>query len=98
MKWSWKIGSIFGIPVKVHLTFVLLLILVFFAGIPLIGIGGIKGMIFVILVFASVVFHELSHSMVARYYGINVLDITLLPIGGVGRACLIRLRTRARKL
>jgi len=85
MKWSFRIGSIFGIPVKVHVTFLLLLVLVYFAGLSIVGTGGLAGVIFIILVFASVVFHELSHSLVARYYGINVVDITLLPIGGVAR-------------
>jgi stage IV sporulation protein FB len=85
MKWSFKIGSIFGIPVKVHVTFLLLLLLVYFIGHKIVGIGGLHGVIFVVLVFASVVFHELSHAMVARHYGIQVTDITLLPIGGVAR-------------
>jgi Zn-dependent protease/CBS domain-containing protein len=85
MKWSFRIGSIMGIPVKVHLTFVLLLALIFFVGNSIIGIGGLNGVVFVVLIFASVVFHELSHSMVARHYGIEVVDITLLPIGGVAR-------------
>jgi Zn-dependent protease/CBS domain-containing protein len=85
MKWSFKIGSIMGIPVKIHLTFLLLLLLVYFAGASVIGSGGLNGVIFVVLVFASVVFHELSHALVARHYGINVVDITLLPIGGVAR-------------
>lgn len=85
MKWSFRIGSIFGIPVTVHITFLLLLLLVFFAGQSIIGTGGLNGVVFVILVFASVVFHELSHATVARHYGINVVDITLLPIGGVAR-------------
>jgi Zn-dependent protease/CBS domain-containing protein len=85
MRWSWKIGSILGIPVRVHFTFLLLLVLIFFAGNSFIGIGGVSGVVFVILVFGSVVAHELSHSMVARYFGIEVVDITLLPIGGVAR-------------
>ncbi len=85
MKWSIRVGSIFGIPVKLHLTFLLLLVLIYFIGPSLIGIGGMQGVVFVVLVFASVVFHELSHAMVARHYGIQVSDITLLPIGGVAR-------------
>lgn len=85
MKWSLRIGSLFGIPVKVHVTFLLLLILIYFAGTRIIGTGGLDGVIFVVLVFASVVFHELSHAFVARHYGIDVVDITLLPIGGVAR-------------
>lgn len=85
MKWSIRIGSILGIPLKVHLTFLLLLALIYFIGHKIVGIGGLHGVIFVVLVFASVVFHELSHAMVARHYGIQVTDITLLPIGGVAR-------------
>ncbi len=85
MKWSFKIGSIMGIPVKVHITFLLLLALVYLAGASVIGIGGLSGVILVVLVFASVVFHEMSHCLVARQFGIGVEDITLLPIGGISR-------------
>ena len=58
MKWSFKIGSILGIPLKVHVTFLLLLLIIYFAGGSIIGIGGMHGLIFVVLIFASVVFHE----------------------------------------
>lgn len=85
MKWAFRIGSVLGIPLKVHITFLLLLLIVFFVGDRFIGTGGMRGLIFVVLIFASVVFHELSHALVARHYGIKVIDITLLPIGGVAR-------------
>ncbi len=39
----------------------------------------------VILVFGSVVFHELAHSLVSRGYGVPVKEIELYPFGGVAR-------------
>ena len=45
----------------------------------------ILGIITSLLFFFSVVFHELSHSMVAKSYGIEVDSITLFVFGGVSR-------------
>ena len=75
MKGSIKLFKIFGISINIHITFFLLLLLV----IP----GGIKWVALVIGVFFFVTVHELCHSLMAKYFGIDVREITLLPIGGV---------------
>jgi len=87
MKWSWRIGSIAGIGLYVHATFLLLL--------AWIAVGeyqrtasvaaALVGVVFVLAVFGTVVLHELGHALAARRYGIRTRDITLLPIGGVAR-------------
>ncbi|GAB4255317.1 MAG: site-2 protease family protein [Thermoleophilia bacterium] len=87
MRWSWKIFSAFGIAVRVHVTF--LLIVAYFAFVWGVvrepgGVGGaLYGVVLVILLFGLVVVHELTHSRVAQVYGIQVRSITLLPIGGM---------------
>ncbi len=81
MKFSIKILSIFGIPVELHVSFILLMLfiyaLVFLKVVPL------QWAILLTLVFVTVVIHELSHSYVAKRYGVTIERIILLPIGGV---------------
>jgi len=77
MPWSLKFGSIFGIPVELHITFLLLLLMFSFFG--------VMPLIVVILLFVSVFIHELAHSLVGRHYGAKIKKITLLPIGGVSQ-------------
>lgn len=43
------------------------------------------GCLFVVLVFLSVLVHELGHSAMAQHFGNRVLDVTLWPFGGVAR-------------
>lgn len=87
MKWSWRIGSLSGIALYVHATFVLLLAWVAVAGYQSTqsALSAFNGVVFVLAVFATVVLHELGHALAARRYGIRTRDITLLPIGGVAR-------------
>lgn len=76
--------KLFGVPVRLHFTFVLLvLFLVAFEARD--GWSGIANVAFVLAMFASVVLHELGHATMARKYGIRTVDIVLYPIGGVAR-------------
>lgn len=83
MTWSFQIGKLFGIPLRIHLTFFLLLLFVALAPAETTGVGGLNGALFVVALFACVVVHELAHSLVARKYGVPVRYIILLPIGGI---------------
>jgi Zn-dependent protease len=86
MSWSIKFARIAGIDLKIHLTF---LIFLFWIGSTYLARGGadfaIRGMLFIILLFACVLLHELGHALTANAFGIHTADITLLPIGGVAR-------------
>jgi len=73
-----KIMKLFGIRIRVHPTFLWLLVF-------LLLFSGGQTVVLVLVVFSFVVLHELSHSLVARAHGITVHDITLLPIGGMAR-------------
>jgi Zn-dependent protease len=83
MKWSINAGRIFGIKLRIHLTFFLLLLYVFFSDIKAGFWQAGLSVLFVCAIFACVVIHELSHSLVARRFGREPKSITLLPIGGV---------------
>jgi Zn-dependent protease/predicted transcriptional regulator len=88
MSWSLKLFRIRGIDVKVHLSFVLILVWgAYHWGIALQGgtTGAMFGVVVTLLLFACVTLHELSHSLVAMHYGVKVRDITLLPIGGLSQ-------------
>lgn len=82
---SLPLGKLFGIPLQVHWSFLLLLALVVVAEWPA-GAGAIVGgLVWVAALFACVVAHELAHSLLARRRGGTVLGILLLPIGGMSR-------------
>jgi Zn-dependent protease len=87
MKGTWHIGRIAGIDIKIHLTFVFILI---WFGLSAYLSGGsivaaLTNVLFILALFLCVVLHEFGHALTARLFGIKTRDITLLPIGGVAR-------------
>src|SRR5665811_2460235 len=93
MKTSFQIGKIIGIPIKVHITF--LLILPFFAWSfastpPRLGFSDqdlplryVLSFIAAVSLFICIVLHELGHSYIAKKHGTNIKNITLFLFGGV---------------
>ena len=87
MRWSWKIAEVAGIPVRVHVTFVLFLVWLFWVSAA--HGGGLsqaaQSVGFILTAFACVVLHEFGHALTGRRFGVVTRDIILLPIGGVAR-------------
>jgi Zn-dependent protease/CBS domain-containing protein len=89
-----RIGRILGIPIYVHASWMIIFVLItmslamqFTQEHPqwTTAQHWAVGIATSLLFFASVLFHELSHSMVARIYKIRVISITLFVFGGVAR-------------
>lgn len=87
MRWSWKVATIAGIPVRIHATFFFLPI--YIAGETAARGGGVAQIVasvgFILLAFTCIVLHEFGHALMGRRFGVVTKDITLLPIGGVAR-------------
>jgi Zn-dependent protease len=75
---------LFGVPIRLHFTFVLLFVFLVVAGIGE-RQSGIANVVYIAALFGSVILHELGHSLVGRHYGVRTLEIVMFPIGGVSR-------------
>jgi Zn-dependent protease len=82
--WSIPAGRLFGVDIRIHLTFLFLLVFVWFTQSVALGTAGaMRGLALVAIIFLCVVLHELGHALVAQRSGVAVRSIILLPIGGV---------------
>lgn len=92
---SWKIASVMGIPIRVHFSWLIVFGLISWGlsvayfpqiapDLPALSYW-IKGVLAALLLFVSVALHELSHSFVARLYGMTISSITLFIFGGVAQ-------------
>jgi Zn-dependent protease len=94
MKSEYRIGSVWGIPINLHISLLLLMgFLALRGGLNGIDKGGLLGgvfsvvfvLVFEALVFTSIALHELGHSFVAIHKGCRVREITLMFIGGAAK-------------
>ncbi|MGO9115367.1 MAG: site-2 protease family protein [Thermoguttaceae bacterium] len=87
MNYSWKLGRLCGIDLRLHWSFLIVPAWVAFtslaAGATL--ASAINVVFFILAIFACVLLHEMGHALAARRFGIATRDITLLPIGGLAR-------------
>lgn len=92
MQSGWRVGSLFGIPFFIDPSWVGVLFLIAIPtglqwqqGFPQWGVALAYGMgvVMALLLFSSVVLHELGHSLVAKSQGIKVNSITLFLFGGI---------------
>jgi Zn-dependent protease/predicted transcriptional regulator len=91
---GWKIGRILGIPIYLHSSWVFIFALITYslkAGLTELHPAWTStqqwtvGILTSLLFFCSVLFHELSHSVIAQHYKIRVVSITLFIFGGLAR-------------
>ncbi len=80
---GFRIARLFGIDVKIHWTFVFIVLLVGLRWASAGPAGIAFGLTLVALLFLCVTLHEFGHALVAQRFGIAVREIVLLPIGGV---------------
>jgi len=93
MRDAWQFGHLFGIPLRIHVSWLIVFGLVswslaagyFPAQLPDLPVWSYwtKAIIAAAMFFASLILHELGHSLVARRHGVGIASITLFVFGGV---------------
>jgi Zn-dependent protease len=76
---SYRLGTLAGFPIRINLSFLLMLAVV------LLWAGGLQGLAIVLMAAGSVLLHELGHALMARHLGVPVAGIELHFFGGVAQ-------------
>lgn len=84
---SWQVGIFWGIPVKVHWSFGLIILFITYTLMTsdLELWQSIAYAFTVLAVFLCVILHEYGHALTGKKLGIKTQDIIISPIGGVAR-------------
>lgn len=83
LAWGFKLGSLGSTPIKIHLLFVVYLLVELIFTLP----GNRDGLVFVLPRLGAILFfvllRELIHAIVAKRSGGNPIEIMLWPMGGL---------------
>jgi Zn-dependent protease/CBS domain-containing protein len=95
MKHAWRIGRVFGIDIRIDSSWLVIFVLItwslagsYFPGAHprwSFALNWAMGVLTSLFFFASVLAHELTHSLVAKKQGEEVTSITLFILGGVAQ-------------
>ena len=90
-----RLFKVFGIPIEINISWFIIFALVAYSLVSLyfptnypdmsVSSYWVMGIVAALMLFASVILHELSHSYVAKMHGVPIRRITLFLFGGVSQ-------------
>lgn len=84
-EWGFRVGRLFGIEIKIHWTYVI------FAAMWLIMVGhSAPALLFLGILFLTILIHELGHMLAARHFGLRTDRIIIWPFGGLAMMGMAR--------
>ena len=83
--WSVSVGHMFGVDIRIHLTFLILPVFIYWTdyAIRQQNANGARDLALVGIILACVAAHEFGHMLAARRYGLIPKAVILLPLTGV---------------
>src|ERR1700679_2109819 len=80
--WSFPVGRILGVDVRIHMFFLLLLVMsVSYTSVA--GISGARGFALWLLLLFAVVVREVARAVASTWFGLEVSGLLLLPTGAL---------------
>lgn len=91
INWSFRIGRIWGVNIRVHIVFVICAVLLIWSELPKaddplapsVTRALLNGLGIYVILFAIVLLHEFGHCWGARHVGGSAREILLWPLGGL---------------